>query len=897
MRGRAISVFLFLLLTSSPLFADCNWTPRYSGQFRATVFDVAADGEGFVWLATGYGLQILQPVAGHGYAIVATLPIPGATRAIELNGTLAYVGSGSRLYVVRRDGRKLTIVSSVDTGGTVNDILQVTSYLFVATSNGIAHYFLFDATHPERSTIVLFTSRPNVTSLAISGTTVWAADGDSTVERFVGANTTLPQGTTPVDSLARASSVHAMPNGNVIVSDELGQNSDVFGQGTTTRLGRIPYGTNAYAALTTDSFFGAGPQRTFHAVDATSLTRVAEIYAQQLQTLGGTNNRIFAMTRSGNTLLVAAGDMGLYAYDITGLAPPRPLVSYSEGAKGSALAIGDKAYYADGTGIAELAIVKSGISLAPARTWTTPSPTLHDTTATSLLASNGAEVRIWSVDTATPTSTFSATMPASVRAAVLTSNAVIANLVDDSVWRAALTGGAPALINTGAKVQAIARSGANVIFTTITDDGNTVLRYYANGDTAAPPRVFNVDGAATGGVALNGTNAAVFTFRGITLIDLASGAMRVLPSSSRTIPKQILFSGTDLLVLGDPSTLAVWDTTTSTLTREHSLPASPQRMSVSNGVAVIASSAGSMAIAYNGSLPKPTAMNGNRFYRKAAASGDSLYLFDDHVDVYWTAKGSAPTYITNIAAPGTIDMAALPQALYTYDAFGAVTAYSTSGAQLAQNNTNEGPDAQALGIATAGNALWVSLQKGCSSGTCEGKTLVLDPQTLAVRATTSGVLKRVVTSGTRAYALFSTPDEMRVYDIANPLQPLQVNSAPSPANATDIAFTNGKIYVIADKVYAYNESFVQSGEFLTASTAPAKLAIDDTCAVVTGRADNPQLYSTNGWLASVTQPSVPSTVKAIAQQPGHLFLLTDHSIEVWTTAPPPTSGKKRAAGH
>lgn len=896
MRGRAIPLLLILLLTPLPVIADCNWTPRYSGQFRATVFDVAADGEGFVWLATGYGLQLLEPVPGRGYAIAGTLPIPGSTRTIELNGTLAYVGSGSRVYVVRRDGRKLSIVSSVDAGGTVNDLLLVTSYLFVATSNGIAHYFLFDATHPERSTIVLFTSRPNVTSLAVSGTTVYAADGDSTVERFPGANTALPQGTTPIDSLSRASAVHTMPNGNVIVSDELGQNSDVFAG--TTRLGRIAYGTNAYAALTTDSFFAAGPQRTFRAVDATSLTRVAEIYAQQLQTLGGTNNRIFAMTRSGNTLLVAAGDMGLYSYDIAGLAPPRPLVSYSEGAKGSALAIGDKAYYANGTGIAELSIVKSGISLAPARSWTTSSPALHDTTATSLLASNDAEVRIWSVDTTTPTSTFTATMPASVRSAVLTSNAVIANLADNSVWRAALAGGAPAQVDVGgAPVHAIARSGSNVIFASITDDGNTVLRYYANGDTTASPRVFNLDGAATGGVALNSTNAAIFTFRGINLIDVGSGAVRVLPSSNRTIPKQLLFSGTDLLLLGDPSTLAVWDTTTSTLTHEHFLTASPQRMHVANGVAVIATNAGSMAIAYNGTLPKPTTMNGNRFYKKAAAAGTFLYLFDDHVDVYWTAKGSAPAFITNIAAPGTIDIAALPQTLFTFDAFGAVTAYSTSGAQLAQNNTNEGTDAQALAITTAGNAVWVTFQKGCSSGTCEGKTIVFDPQTLTVRATTNGILKHIVTSGTRAYALFSAPDEMRVYDITNPLQPSLVNSAASPAGATDIAFANGKIYVIADKVYAYNESFVQSGEFLTASTALANMTIDGDCAVVTGRADNPQLYSTGSWAASVTQFTVPSTVRAIAQQPGHLFLLTDHSIEVWTTALPATGGKKRAAAH
>jgi len=899
MCGRALSLLLTLLLTTIPLAADCNWTLRYSGEFRATVFDVVVDGEGIVWLATGYGLQLLEPVTGRGYAIVGSLPIPGSTRVIALNGILAYVGSGSRLYVVRRDGHKLTIVSSMDAGGTVNDIALVTSYLFVATSNSIAHYFLFDATHPERSSVVLFTSRPNVTSLTVSGTTVYAADGDSSVERFLGANTTLPQGTTPLDSLARASAVHTMPNNNVIVSDELGQNSDIFAPNSTTKIGRIAYGTNAYAALTTDSFFAAGPQRTFRAVDTTTIARVAELYAQQLQAVGGTSNRIFAMTRSGNTLLVAAGDMGLFSYEIAGLAPPRPLVSYSEGAKGSALTIGDRAFYADSAGIAEAAIIRSGISLSPVRSWTTPSPTLHDTTATSLLASSTAEVRIWSVEGQTPTTTFTATMPANVRSAVVTSNAVFANLVDNSVWRAALAGGAPTQVDAGAPVHAIARSSANVIFATITDDANTVLRYYANGDTTASPRVFNLDGVATGGVALNSTSAAIFTFRGLSVIDLASGAVRVLPSSNRTIPKQLLFSGTDLLVLGDPSTLAVWNTTNNTLLREHPLPASPQRMNVANGVAVIASSAGSMAIAYNGTLPKPSAINGNRFYKKAAAAGDYLYLFDDHVDVYWTAKGAAPTFINNIAAPGTIDIAALPQTLFALGAFGTVTAYSTAGAPIAQTTINEGPDAQPLAIATVGNAVWVAFEKGCSSGTCERKTLVLDPQSLTITATMTGGFKRVVTNSTatRAYALFSTPYDMRVINILNPLQPSQIMSAASPANATDIAFAGGTVYVIADKVYAYNEAFVQSGEFLSASTAPANMSIEDSCAVVTGRAENPQLYSTVGWVASPTQIAAPSSVRVLAQQPGRLFLLTDHSIEVWTAAPPATGGKKRAAAH
>src|SRR5215212_11791908 len=102
MCGRAISVFLVLLSTTLPALSDCSWTPRYSGAFRTTAFDVAVDGEGYVWLATGYGVQLLEPVAGRGYAIAGSIALPGSTRVLALNGTLAYAGSGSRIYVVRR---------------------------------------------------------------------------------------------------------------------------------------------------------------------------------------------------------------------------------------------------------------------------------------------------------------------------------------------------------------------------------------------------------------------------------------------------------------------------------------------------------------------------------------------------------------------------------------------------------------------------------------------------------------------------------------------------------------------------------------------------------------------------------------------------------------------------
>jgi hypothetical protein len=847
-----------------------------------TAYDVAVDSDGYVWLATGYGVQLLAPLAGGRYAQVGAVAVPGSTRVIELSGSVAYVGSGSSVYLVQRSGEQLTLGKSVDAGGTVNDLLIYGTYLFAATSNGLAHIELFEL---RRTSVTLFTSRPTVTSLAINGNTMYAADGDATVETFTLSIPSLPQGTTPLESLTRSSSVH-VSNGILYVSDELGQSTDVFVG--AARTGRISYGSNAFAPLAAGSFFAAGPQRTFRALDAASLTRVAQLFAQQLTPLGGTNNRIYAMARGGNTLFIAAGDMGLVTYDVSSLGSPHALASYNDGAKNSALVIGDKAYFADGTTIVESAINRSGISLTPAHTWNSAATMMHDATATSLVTSNGAELRVVSTD---GTTTFTTTMGANVRAAVLSGNTLIANLTDDSVWRVPVGGGPQPVAD---KARFLARSGAGVILGTVTDDGKTILRYYASGDLTAATRVFTLDGAAIGGVALNGTSAAIFTFKGLSVIDLVSGAVHVIPGSDRTLPKQLVFSGTDLLVLGD-LVLGVWDTTKDALVREHPLPVTPLQMSAANGVAVIASSGGSTAIAYNAALPKGTSATGNRFYTKTVAAQNDLYLFEDgRVDVFWTGSGAAPAYVTTLSSPGAIDIAAFPGTLYALGAVGSVTAYSNAGAQLAQITINEGAGSRPLSILTVADFVWVSFEKGCTFGNCQRTTYVLDPKTLAITSTMNGGATRAVTSGTRIYALFTLPDEIRNLR-ASPAIGAPDISVASPANASDIAYSANKVYVTADKVYTYNTSLQSAGTFLDPSNAAANMTVADDCAVLSGRSEHPQQYVLPSFAAASSQILVPSLVKGLAQQPNRLFLLTEHSIEVWANAPLPAKGKRRAA--
>ncbi len=889
MRGRVIAAFLLVLSFSSSAFSECSWSPRYSGQFRTTAYDIALDGN-FLWLATGYGLQLFDR-SGGAPVILDSLPLPGSTRVVATNGNgIAYAGSGSQIYVVRRNGKVLEVVRSVDAGATINDI-AVTTALFVATKNGLAHFNLFDVNNPLRSNVTMATSKPNVTSLAVAGTTLYAADGDPTVEVFSITVATVPQRTGSLESFSRSAAVHASPQGFVFVSDDLGQQTDLFGG--TTRIARVPYGSTSFATTASGAYFIAGPDRTLRAVDFTQPTRPAELYEVLLAPTGGTANGVFAIERAGNSLYVAAGDIGLVTFDISPLAPPYPLLSYGGGATTSALLAGDKAYFTTAAAIAELNAV-----LEPLRSWNVSGMTLQDTRGNELLASSGPKTSLL-IDGQT---TWSATFRATVKKAVINGQLVTALLDDGSVWTVApVTDATPQQVNLGgAKFVDLVRFGSSLALAEVTEAGVTNIRYFANGDLTQAPRAFSVSGAAIGGLALSASQAAVFTFSGISVVDLASGNIAVLPGSNNVLPRQLLFSGSDLLVLGD-RTLLVWNASTKTLARAHALPANAISMHAAGQRAVIATTEGMISISYLAPQPgfavEPPV---NRYFSKAVASAGRLYLFGDAgVDLHSTEFGEAPRFLSGVRGAGVLDIAATADRLITLAGNGTVAAYSSAAVLLGERTIDEGKDAQPLRVFTAGDAVWVAFSKGCTTTGCEEKTLVLDPRTLAVTATLTGGVIDVSVTGARAHALFDLPGlpgEVRVYNIADPLHPSQLASAASPTSAVSIAFGAGKVHILGDKLYTYSESaLVLEGErFSAVNSSSQQLRIFGDCAVITGRSAQPEVYALPAWSPATTF-DVPSNVRSAALAGTALYLLTEHSIEVWTTSITVPPAKRRAA--
>lgn len=878
MRGRVKAVLLGLLLLSSDLPADCSWTPRQSAQFRTTALDLSVDGN-FVWLATGYGVQLLQ-----GTDIVASVALPGATRAVVASGTgYAYAGSGSRVHVLRRDGNAIARLGSADAGGSVNAVLVAQGDLFAATTNGIAHFELLDGGQTLlRSSAVLTTSSPNVTSLAASGTTLYAADGDSTVETFNIA--AVPQGTGALSAMPRASAVHVAGDGFVYVSDRFSQTTEVFSG--TTRVAIIPFPALSFAGSASRVHYAAGRDLIVRAVDFSRAQVPLELFEARFAGTDGTDNVIHDLERSGNTLYVAAGDAGFAAIDAGAIAQPYPLVSYGSGATTSVVAAGTKAWFADPTGkVSEQEVNAGGIALAETRSWNAgPDVLLRDVREGSLLATNGALVTLWSLAPATPTPAAIMGFPDVISNAVIGDAYTVALLVNGAVYTRTGPPAEAQKVNVPV-MNLLARAGSAIAMTEVREEEKkTVLHYWAGGDLATEPRRFTIDGAAVT-MALDPTRAAVFTFTGINVVDLESGAVRVIPGSDVFIPRQLAFAGDDLLAL-DLRRLFVYEDSTA-LAREQTLPADAARMASSGTVAVLATNEGVAAVSRLTAVPRPLAPFANNYYTKAAAADDRLYLFSrSGIDVFTTA--GALQYVHGLRVPGAIDLAASSRGVFTLTANGTVNAFSAAGAPLAQRTLAEGVDQQVLSIWSAGEAVWVSLAHGCTSGGCVRKTLVLDPETLAVTATLPGTVRDLAVSGTRAYALFDDPGEVRVYDLAAPLHPAQLAAIARPASATSIAYESGRVHVLGDRLYTYAEgSLALTAQRLTAVTPDDahRLRIQGGCAIITGRSEDPELYSVPSWTAAAGF-ELPSATRALALQDGRAVFLTGHSVEIWTSAAP-----------
>jgi hypothetical protein len=917
MRGRAaILVVLPVLLLSLPAFSQCNYSLVASVPFRSTAYDVTIDGND-LWLASGYGVALYDRSVDPP-VLSSEVAVPQTTRLVRAANGTAYAAGGASVAVIVKNGKQLQLVSSFTAPGTVNDLLLTTNDLYVATSNGLAQYDLLDKNHPARTLATFTTSNANVTSLALAGLILYAADGDSSIASFDLNVPQSPQKRSNLTSLARATTLHVI-NNRLYVSD--GLQSEVFLQAGATPVSAavVAVPTTTAAQVTSDALFAGGNDRRVRAFDFAIAGSPVEIFRGDTPISLGNVNRASGMAGGSGRLYIAAGDGGLVTYDISGFSSPFALRSYSGSAPSSVVSVGDHIYTTPASGgIVEFIQSASG-ALSQGRTWdATNADTVRDGAAGFLLSTSGANATLWTLNSTIPVSISGTTFAAPVSAAVLSGTTAVALLTDGTVATADMsnqnaTPQKVAIVNT-AKVSAMARSDNAVVFAQPSADGATTsLFYFASiaqlTATATPTATAQVNGTAIGGIALGGPTAAVFTFAGINIVDFSVSppASRALAKSNASAPLQLGYSGPSLLEL-TLTELIVWSTAGSgSITARYTLPSSGTSLATSSGstIADVATSAGVSSIALTSSSRLPSVFataNGNEFYKRVAAGGGRVYLSTTSVDIFTNAM----TWIGR-AGSGIVDLAASDKGFFTVNGSAVVTAWSPDGVALKSVQVATGSDIQPLAIFVAGNAVWVSVSRGCLTTGCEKVTFVLDPVTLAQSDQLTGGVTDVATVGTRAYALTDLPAETRVYDITNPAHPVQtaaraITDTPAPvaiAGDANNVFTVGTTLATLT-AGSLSPVATQLDSFAGVAGANAfgdqRLRGQGPCILVAGRNANAIFGTSNpaAWTSALTIDA-PSFVRSAAYVNGTFYLLTDDSLEVYSTSALPKAPRRHIA--
>lgn len=874
----------------------------YDGAYRMTALDAALDGSR-LWVATSWGIALHDLSDGVPRPVV-TRPLGGTTSSVEVGSTHVYVGSGRTIHVFARESAEM-VIETADAAGTINDLLLTGSYLYAATSTGVEQFDLLSPGKPVKARS-LPTSTGFATRLAVMGSTLYAADGDTSVEIYNIQVPSLPQGIGSFGALARTQAV-SEAGGRLYVSD--GRRTDIWsGTGANlTRTGSIAAGGSAVIAVGSRFIYLAGDDRRLRGYDVASAAEPVGIFVSDAAPVGGTVNRLLRIVGEGTRLHVAAGDAGLLTWETSGFEAPFLLRSYATGT-GESLAsyAGGVVVAGSDSGLVRYAVGAEG-DLSARTSWDADVVSVvHDSTPSTLLVASGANLRRFDLAMNPPAQTGSVNLPTAVRSAVLRDGSAIAVLVDQTAWSVDFAAGSAAKLDLGdAKPLFVAAGDGDLAFADFNEDGTTTIRFYAAGNLAASPVAATVEGAASSGIVLSGRRVGCFTFRGITMVDFSAGAtVSVLPGSNVGIAAGIDLSGTTFFLLTATS-LQVWDTIAGRPVRVAALegPATAVAHAAGQTSAVVATSEGLVTVQFvNGTEPPAnTARSGgnNRYFREALFGSRTLHLWDgrDLASAPVDSQGLPGPWRELRPAEAGIGAAAVDDRVYVVTPGGMVAGYSAAGRKEATFQIDEGADQRILSLRSVAGALWVSVEVNCLSGGCEFRTLVLDPRAgISKTATLSGGAVAATVEGSSAWALFQVPDEVRSLDVSNPYQPAVTAQTASTGEPVAIArdTKRGATYVLGDRLYVYGDGLALAGQLLEpwevdpsgrVSYIDQRVHVLDDVAVVTGREFSPAVFTigaSTAWFPVETPGTKAAAVRSSVKREGRLYLLSDYSLEIWS---------------
>jgi hypothetical protein len=475
-------------------------------------------------------------------------------------------------------------------------------------------------------------------------------------------------------------------------------------------------------------------------------------------------------------------------------------------------------------------------------------------------------------------------------------------LSDSSLWRVE-AGQAPVQVSIGeARPSFIARGGAGLALADLNQNGTTTLRWFANGDPSSTPATAVIEGAATSGIAANASGfVAGVTFRGLLGVDFAVAAPAAIqfPRQGGAPARDLHAEGNELFVLS-ASALEVWDIPSRQMRKSFAIPSTTVSVHATE-FATVATSDGVLVVNFGATSSQPTLLpivESNIYYLGATGSADRVHLIRDGVVKSLRVDEAGRLLSENLRTVplAARDVAAIGDSLYSVSESGKVTGPGV------EYQINEGADASALSLHAVKDALYLSIVRGCLSGGCEKKTLILSTAggSLAQSGSISGAVLDIDVQGDRAWAVFDDPDEIRILDVHNAAQPSLIVGRSSEGNPVSIAYaaTVSTVYTVGQKVYAYSDSTLSRTGELFDSYSPdptgrvsyldQELAIDGSCVVLAGREFAPKafrIHAPDQWQAVAT-PTVPAAVRSIVTVNGAHYLLSDYSLEIWSSAPP-----------
>jgi hypothetical protein len=904
MRGFIPSLLFLFVVSAAP--AD-PLHRGFSHDFRHPALDLALI-DGNLWIASGYGVTL------HSTEIpprpLAKMALTGTTTTVTANGDRAWIRSGRDLISASWDGRSIVVEQSIPFDDPVHDMASSNGYLYLATSSGVVQ---IDPDFPD-SRRTLSTSSGVAVSLVADQKTLWAADGDDTIEVYTIEHPSLPQQIGTIETTV-AGPTRVWVSGDLVFVSNGRQTEILAGPRPPSQsLATVPFGAASFALTSGGVAFMAGQDTTVRALDfSVPGGPPAVLFEERIPPSTGPFNRISAIAAASGRVFVAAGDVGLHAWDTSAFRPPFPLVKTPLPRVDSLASVTESLVVTSGSSdFPRVYQTSASGGLTEHARWESHTGArVRDASAERVLLSAGSSVRI--VSPSSGALVREQSMGAAVVSAVLTGNEVWAVLGDRTLRKLDLDDpqSVPEIVTPeGAEPTFIDRSAdrTRLAVGSIRNDGTTTIHLI---DPAAPgsPPSMTVEGAATSGAALTPDAVAIATFRGLSLLLIEEGSETITPLGAGIVPLDLAAAGDEILVL---ASAAIQRRRAGDGALIEEIPIH------SPGLAASATPSGSRALIgatdaiYRLDLETTSrspvsiaAPSSSRYFTEMAVSNGVLHLLErDVVESIPIVSGTLSNLMrSTVIEGGAVGIAPVNAGFCALDTRGSVRCFDGAARPLASGSIPALDDVSFLRIHGLGDTVWVSLLEGCFSGSCRKRTAIarLTGGSLPVVAEIEGEVVDLYSDGDRLAVVTELPRELRIYSLAEgSAAPSLLASRPIDHEVAAVALdlSRQSVYLLGMRLGVFDSGSLEpSAELLEPFTPSAGLSLRDqklflngSRALIIGRSELPMLFELESGPSWVERGAIP--LPSIARRAGmwddFVIILTSHSIEILGPGDPPS---------